>query len=118
MITNFEKETCPLTDDEKNFVQLVIQGLSTKTKDNPVKSDVICEKLNEKYNFGCKMTGARLRKITNFIRSEGILPVIATSNGYYCSYDKREIEDQIKSLYERAEAITKSADGLKKFLNN
>jgi hypothetical protein len=118
MITNFENETCPLSDDEKQFVPLIIQGLSTKTKDNPIKSDSICEKLNDKYNYGCKMTGARLRKITNFIRSEGILPVIATSNGYYCSYDKKEIEDQIKSLYERAEAIKNSADGLKKFLNN
>ncbi len=118
MITNFENETCPLSDDEKQFVPLIIQGLSTKTKENPIKSDSICEKLNEKYNYGCKMTGARLRKITNFIRSEGILPVIATSNGYYCSYNKKEIEDQINSLYERAEAIRNSADGLKKFLNN
>ena len=118
MITNFENETCPLSDDEKQFVKIIIKGLENKTKDNPIKSDEICSKLNEKFDFGCKMTGARLRKITNFIRSEGILPVIATSNGYYCSYDKKEIEDQIKSLYERAEAIMKSADGLKRFLNN
>lgn len=116
MITNFENETCPLSEDEKQFIPLIIQGLSTKSKENPIKSDVICERLNAKYNYGCKMTGARLRKITNFIRSEGILPIIATSNGYYCSYDKREIEEQIKSLTERAEAILNSAEGLKKFL--
>ena len=116
MITNFENETCPLTEEEKNFIPLIIKGLSTKTKQSPIKSDLICEKLNDKYNFGCKMTGARLRKITNFIRAEGILPIIATLNGYYCSYDKKEIKDQIKSLYERADAIKKSADGLKKFL--
>ncbi|MEY5020581.1 MAG: hypothetical protein RJA91_116 [Pseudomonadota bacterium] len=116
MITNFETETCPLSEEEKQFVKIIIRGLETKTKENPIKSDEICEKLNEKFDFGCKMTGVRLRKITNFIRSEGILPIIATSNGYYCSYDRKEIEDQIKSLNERAEAIKKSADGLKKFL--
>jgi tetrahydromethanopterin S-methyltransferase subunit B len=50
------------------------------------------------------------------IRSKGILPLIATSNGYYCSYDKQEIMEQIKSLQERADAIINSANGLKKFL--
>lgn len=116
MITNFEKETSPLTEEEQKYIKLVITGLSTKTKDNPIKSEEICKRLNEKYNFGCKMTGARLRKITNFIRSEGILPVIATSNGYYCSYDKNEIIEQIQSLNERADAILRSANGLRKFL--
>lgn len=114
MITNFEINTYSLTDEEKVYIPLIIKGMSNKTKNNPIKSDAICKALKD--NFGINMTGARLRKITNFIRSEGILPIIATSNGYYCSYDQDEIRNQIQSLYERADAIRHSADGLKRFL--
>jgi hypothetical protein len=116
MITNFEIETAPLTEDEKLYIPIIIKGLSTKSKDKAIKSDAIVKALNEKYTY-CKMTGARLRKITNFIRSEGILPIIATSNGYYVSYDEEEIKSQIVSLLDRAQAIINSANGLKKFLN-
>ena len=113
MVTNFENITASLSDDEKQLVPIIIKGLSTKTKDSAIKGTEICTKLNEK---GFKITEARLRKITNFIRSEGILPIIATSNGYYISYDKQEISKQIQSLTERAEAIMSSANGLKKFI--
>lgn len=113
MVTNFENITASLSDDEKQLVPIIIKGLSTKTKDSAIKATEICTKLNDK---GYKITEARLRKITNFIRSEGILPVIATSNGYYISYDKQEISKQIQSLTERAEAIMSSANGLKKFI--
>lgn len=116
MVTNFELETAPLTEDEKRYVPIIIKGLSTKTKDKAIKSDEIVKALNQKYSY-CKMTGARLRKITNFIRSEGILPVIATTNGYYVSYDQEEIKSQIVSLLDRAQAIINSANGLKKFLD-
>lgn len=115
MVTNFELETAPLTEEEKKYVPIIIKGLSNKDKRNAIKSDAIIKALNEKYSY-CKMTGARLRKITNFIRSEGILPVIATSSGYYVSYDQEEIKAQIVSLLDRAEAIVNSANGLKKFL--
>lgn len=113
MITNFENITSQLTEDEKELVHIIIQGLSGRTKDTPIKGAEICKKLNNK---GYKITEARLRKITNFIRSESILPIIATSNGYYCSYDKDEIKKQIQSLIERADAIMLSANGLKKFI--
>jgi len=44
------------------------------------------------------------------------MPIIATSKGYYCSYNHLEIKAQIESLEERAQAIMASADGLRKFL--
>lgn len=113
MLTNFENITCHLSEDEKELVPIIIQGLSNKTKDNPIKGAEICKKLNNK---GYKITEARLRKITNFIRAESIIPIIATSNGYYCSYDKDEIKKQIQSLIERADAIMVSANGLKHFI--
>jgi arginine repressor len=113
MIKNFELITHDLTDEEMELAEVVMKGLKTKTKENPIKGAEICKKLNEK---GYNITEARLRKITNMIRSLGKLPIIATSKGYYCSYDKEEIENQIQSLMERANAIIKSAEGLKKFI--
>jgi hypothetical protein len=46
----------------------------------------------------------------------GIMPIIATSQGYYVSHDKQEILDQINSLTQRANSIMNSANGLKNFL--
>lgn len=118
MITNFGEETEPLTDEEKQMIPILITGFKKYTKDNPIKGAEIVKSINQKKeSFGIKsFSEARLRKLTNHIRSEGMLPIIATSKGYYVSYDKTEIENQIKSLQERAEAILNSANGLKKHL--
>lgn len=118
MITNFEEITKELTDDEKKLVPVIIKGLSTKTKDNPIKGVDIVSAINQnKDKYGIKVFNEpRLRKIINFIRSEAILPVMGTASGYYVTNDRNELENQIKSLIQRAEAIMTSANGLKKFL--
>jgi hypothetical protein len=41
---------------------------------------------------------------------------MGTSNGYYCTQDRDELESQIESLTQRSEAIMSSANGLKKFI--
>ena len=115
MITGFELRTAPLTDDEKKLVPIIIKGLSQRTrKDLAITGSLICKRINATY--GTKLSGPRLRKITNFLRSEGILPVIATSNGYYVSYDEKEIRTQIESLSQRRDAIDTAINGLKKFI--
>jgi len=118
MITNFEEITKELTEDEKKLVPVIIKGLSTKTKDNPIKGVDIVNAINEKRDkYGVKLfSEPRLRKIISFIRTEAILPVIGTSNGYYVTNDRTELQSQIDSLTQRAEAIMTSANGLKKFL--
>ena len=118
MITNFEEITKVMTEDEKILVPVIIKGLSTKTKDNPIKAADIVNAINENKNrYGIKVFNEpRLRKIINFIRSEGILPVMGTTNGYYITKDRAELESQIESLTQRAEAIMTSANGLKKFI--
>ena len=63
-----------------------------------------------------KITEPRLRKLVNHIRVKGILPIIATSQGYYVSYDKQDILDQINSLTQRANSIINSANGLRNYL--
>ena len=114
MITNFEYITKDLTEQEKSLVNILIKGFSNHKKENPIKEPEIVNKLEEK---GIKITGARLRKLCNLIRVTGMIPLIATSKGYYVSYDQIEIKKQIKSLEERAASITAAADGLKTFIN-
>jgi hypothetical protein len=118
MINNFEDFTEELTPDELKLVNPLMEGLRTKTKENTIKAPVIVKKMNEyalKHNL-TKITEPRLRKLVNFIRVNGKLPIIATSQGYYVSYDKQEILDQINSLTQRANSIMNSANGLKNFL--
>jgi hypothetical protein len=118
MIKNFEKITKEMTEDEKKLVPLIIRGLSTRTKENPIKGAEIVSAINsQKDKYGIKLfSEPRLRKIVNFIRTESILPLMGTSNGYYCTKDRDELESQIESLTQRAEAIISSANGLKKFI--
>ncbi len=119
MITNFENITKELTEEECKLVPILIKGFSTKTKETAIKAPDIVDAINSqaaKFGLKNKFSEVRLRKIVNFIRSEGILPLMATSNGYYCTEDREEIRSQIESLTQRAEAIMVSANGLKKYL--
>ena len=118
MIKNFEEITKDMTQDEKKLVPLIIRGLSTRTKENPIKGAEIVSAINsQKDKYGIKLfSEPRLRKIVNFIRTESILPLMGTSNGYYVTQDRTELESQIESLTQRAEAIISSANGLKKFI--
>ncbi|MFZ1786728.1 MAG: hypothetical protein WAT92_00390 [Saprospiraceae bacterium] len=119
MITNFESITYELTEDEMKHVNGLILALKLRTKETAIKSPEIVKSMNifaERHNI-CRMTDARLRKCINYIRSNSILPVIATSRGYYVSYDIKELSDQIKSLTERANSILDCVFGLNKILN-
>lgn len=114
MITNFEEVTCELSEYELRLVPVLIRGFETKTKANPIKAPEIIKSMK---GFGYKISEPRLRKICNHIRSNGLLPLIATSNGYYVSYDRDEIAAQIRSLRERADSINNCANGLTTFIN-
>lgn len=120
MVTNFESITYELNEDELKHVNGLILALKLRTKESAIKAPEIVKSMNifaERHNL-CKMTEARLRKCINYIRSNSMLPVIATSNGYYCSYDEKELSDQIKSLTERANSIMDTVFGLNKLLKN
>jgi hypothetical protein len=121
MITNFEAITSPLTEDELKLIPYLVDGLKKRDKNNAIKGEEICSRLQDfKKNIGIsekpKLTDSRLRKMVNYIRVNGLLPVGATSNGYFCITDRLEIERQVKSLKQRAEAINAAADALNKFI--
>lgn len=121
MIKNFEEITCPLTEEELSLVKVLVAGFRNRDKDNPIKAPQIIAAINKdrtKYNLSQKFTGPRLRKIANYIRANGIIPLIATSKGYYCSNDWQEIGDQIYSMQQRADAILRAANGLELYRNS
>lgn len=114
MIEGFERETAPLTDDEMRLLPIIIAGLKTKVgKEMAIHGATICEKVSEKFG---KLTEPRLRKIVNHIRTNGMLPVIATSKGYYISHDRDEINAQIQSLEQRRESINQAIQGLARWI--
>lgn len=117
MITNFEEITAELNEQEKELVLILIKGFKAHTgPSSAILSPEIVRKINEQKLTSKKVTGVRIRKMCNYIRTKGILPLIATSKGYYISSDKQEILRQIKSLNERANSIRNCAVGLEIFL--
>jgi hypothetical protein len=119
MITNFEEITEELTKDERALIPAICEGLKLRSEKNPIKAPDIVKGMNtflEKSGSKIKMTDVKLRKCVNYIRAKSMLPVIATSKGYYVSYDNEVLKDQIKSLNQRANSIKNCSDGLASFL--
>ena len=119
MIKNFENITTYLNDEELKLISLLVKGFKSHSVNNPIKARDIITNMNA-YLKGkgsdYKLSEPKLRRYCNYIRTKGILPLIATSKGYYVSYDKAEIRNQIESLNQRANSIKVCADGLQRFL--
>ena len=115
MITGFEEQTEPLTDQEREvFLPPIIKGLRVKVgKEKAVTNKDIVRGL--KANCDIKIGDARVRKMINYIRNNDIIPcLIATSKGYYIAETKDEMLDYIDSLYGRVEAIEADALSMKR----
>jgi hypothetical protein len=118
-VTNFEEHTSELTSEEMEILPIVVHGFRNYKKTNPIKAELIVTRMNEYLlarGYKTRMTQPRLRKMVNYIRTNGLIPLIATSNGYFTSNCKQTIQEQIQSLQERANSIERCAEGLKKFL--
>ena len=121
-IINFEKITEDLTEVElsyTNTIKNILLGILDDKK--PAKQPDLCESINAflemtEGNPEIKVNGVLLRKFVNYFRSNGILPLVATSEGYLLTWNKEQIEQQIKSLEQRANSIMKAANGLKKYI--
>lgn len=112
MITNFEDITTNLTPQQMAIIDNVIDVLKTLQK--PMLSHNVMILINK--NLDERINPVTFRKIVNYIRSNSLLPIIATNQGYYVSYDVEVIRKQILSLTDRAQAIANSANGLIKFI--
>lgn len=120
MITNFEDHTTELTKEEIALLPALLKGLSRRAKDDPIHASGIIDGMNTyiaKNGMKTKFTDVRLRKMVNYIRLNGIAPVIATQKGYFISQDPDEIQKQIESLEQRARSQIESANGLRKYIS-
>lgn len=105
MLQGFELFTAPLSEYEQNvLLPIMVRSLRVKVGQAlAVKNAYICERLKEQ---GYEVNDARIRKLINYIRVNGLVPrLIATSRGYYVSNDRKELQDYIKSLKGREDAI-------------
>jgi hypothetical protein len=118
MITGFQTQTEPLTDYEQNILLPVIcRGLVTKVGEaHAITNTAITRAMK---GAGYQLTEARLRKIINHIRVNGLLHwLIATSKGYYIATSRKEMEDYIDSLRGREQAIRAVRESMEKQLMN
>lgn len=119
-IITFEDFTEVLSEEEVSYLPYVLEAF--KSIEKPTTSADVCNLIQmfywKKNETHLPMNGPRLRKFVNHIRTKGLLPIIATSQGYFVSYDKKIITNQIQSLNQRASSIKSCSDGLKKFLDD
>jgi len=118
MIKNFEEITEELNEKEMALIPHIVAGLLRNTSPTkPSKAPYIVSSFNRFFEGKglAKLTEPRFRKCVNFIRKNGLIPLIATSDGYFVSYDIEIIESQILSLQQRARSINDCAKGLEKF---
>lgn len=105
MLDLFQEQTKPLTSYEKEtLLPIIAKGLSMKVgKENQITNSQICTAMR---NAGYSISDARLRKIINHIRVNGIVKcLMASSNGYYVATSKKEVEKYLESLRGRYNAI-------------
>lgn len=119
MVTNFEEYTHPLTPDEMVMLDLFVAIIQHRTKKTAIKSGEIMRKINAMIapmGLKTKLTEARVRKMSNHLRRNSLLPLCGTTVGYYLTDDPDEIAREIQSLRDRANAINAAADGLVHFI--
>lgn len=116
MILGHENFTQELNDEELMLANRLVSAFKKRTKDNPVTAPEIVSGVNANVPLTQKFSERRLRKIINYYRVQGILPIISTSKGYYVSYDIKDIEFMITSLSQRANSILEGCYGLQRII--
>jgi hypothetical protein len=104
MINGFEKETEPLTEEERNLLPKFVRGLKKRIgKENAITNGEIREAF--KKNAGIIIPPSRVRKIINHIRINGLVNLLcASSKGYYVGSIDKEIVEYMEGLKNRVEA--------------
>lgn len=117
MLNGFQTQTEPLTDYERNtLLPVICRGLKTKIGEARAITNTAITKAMK--GAGYQLTEARLRKIINHIRINGMIRwLIATSKGYYIATSRQEMEDYIVSLRGREDAIRAVRESMEKQLN-
>lgn len=122
-VTNFEEITEDLNGKDLFFEPFVASTLRKLVGDkNAKKGKQIVKEINTEVSNKYKpsqvneFTEVRLRKFVNYYRTHGLIPVCATSKGYFISFENKVLQSQVKSLKERASGILLGARGLEKWI--
>lgn len=110
-----------LNDEEKNILLPVfVRFLQERTND---RKHFTCDKLvdiftrhKEKLGLKSAINSQRIMKLTNYIRSQQLLPLMSGPTGYYVSHDEETIEETIDSLKDRIKSQMAAVEGLENFL--
>lgn len=113
----------PLSNEELNVILPMLVKLFKRTsRGKSITADKIVKGMNRKRvedgKFKSVFTEAMLRRITNHIRTNGILPLIADIKGYYLSDDINDIDAQIQSLEDRIAGMRSAINGLRNYKAN
>lgn len=93
----------------------VLKLLMSATKQKPITSHHIV--IAVKAHFGAKFNGVNVRKIINEFRRQE-LPVLASYWGYWISYNKEEVLEQIVSMQGRIAVQQEAVNGLQNLLKD
>ena len=112
-VLNFEEITHELTSDEEfKIVPIIVNRFkSTQGKEKIVTNKKMIQGIQNVCGF--KTSEPRIRKMIQFIRDKNLLndlEILATSQGYYSTDDNNEIVTWIKSMRNKINAMTKTAD--------
>lgn len=111
-IQGFEEQTHELNEYELTIVvpAMVKSFHNHIGEENSITSSKAIKAMKDK-NY--KIEGPRFRKCVNYIRVNGLVPLLlASSKGYYIATSKSSAERFIESLDQRINAITTVRDSL------
>jgi hypothetical protein len=109
-VVTFETITTPLTDEDKAVAMKLLEQIQGLTRPRNTNELVVYFNLVKKII----LTPPKIRAMIHYLRTEHKAPIIGTSKGYHMAKSQTEIEQQIKSLEQRARSIQFVADALKK----
>lgn len=115
MIKGFEDVTAKISANEKEvYLPLVVEVLSHRVGCQKASTNkMIREYLH--LEDSVIITETKMRKIISYIRQNHLVPcLIATNRGYYVAEEKQEMDDYLKSLQGRIDAIYASMKALEK----
>lgn len=128
MIRNFEEYTSELTEDEANYIMpkllkiLILRigkenAITNRSIINYFKAYPILkqDKMDPGLSWTIKTSEPRIRHMIHILRVSDTIPfLVASSQGYYISNDKQEIEDYMQSIDDRLRSIYQIRRALKR----
>ena len=104
MINGFEEETHELTEAELAIVPVIVSKIKFNFGvERAATNKMILDYLKKE---GYKVNPARIRKAIHYIRTQGLVEdLISTNKGYFVARRKEEVINYVESLQQRINSI-------------